>query len=853
MVLIKVGGSSVNPCDTDWVQQIPGCHYDGSGTPGGDVAGTIVSLGEGAGHRLKRGDRVWANRFELGGGQAEYAIAREEECGIMPRSLSFIEAGTIPVVGGTSLQCLQCLTRPTAGQNNPCMDQRGSLANMTVVITSGSGGTGYLAVQMAKALGAAKVITAATGDAIPWMRSLGADQVVDYKKEEIMSALEDDSVDAVFDNYAGAGTADKAMPKLRVGGAYLLLPHGNCLGNLSSHSKRGVRQISFGDVDQTAHRTLDLMAMWFDAGKLAINVASVPGIQQVFAFEQAAQAYAVVASGTVHGKIAIAPTPPASGAHALTTVHGKIAIAPTPPASGAHALATGDGARPAANSTLPWNAVNLVIVTDVHSWVAAHKHPDHTPTLDASYGDVLSLVERLRASAAAAGRDCFFVQNGDLNDGTGFSQVPPAALVPLLQRLPFDALTTGNHELYKDENIGFLARPGGFIERSNGRFLTSNVLNATTREPLGARFRLLVGSTSGVRLLAFGFLYNMPDHDDSVVVTRVEDAVQQDWFTSALADTGSYDALLFLAHMDYKDPLVDVLHRAARSLVGDAVPMQFVTGHSHIRAYRDLDARAASFEAGRYLDTVGFASFGLGPTGASSFAHVDIEANVAEMAAAAGLDDPAELATPAGQALTADIAKVAATLGLDRLLGCSPRTFRSDAALDAEDSLWALYMHNVSAQQALGSNASRILVESTGSLRYDLYSGNTTVNDVCTMAPFADRFWRVTSKIEGGALATVLHALGKSADGLSRAAARERGPRDWLDAIESGSLPTYAVTSTPVEGRLYDLWALDFDLSHVVQVFEAQTGKVAQPELMLGGENTTSVWIRWIEQNWPCA
>ena len=56
----------------------------------------------------------------------------------MPRSLSFVEAGTIPVVGGTSLQCLQCLSRPTAGApDNPCDAPSGSLANMTVAITSG--------------------------------------------------------------------------------------------------------------------------------------------------------------------------------------------------------------------------------------------------------------------------------------------------------------------------------------------------------------------------------------------------------------------------------------------------------------------------------------------------------------------------------------------------------------------------------------------------------------------------------------------------------------------------------------------------------------------------------------------
>lgn len=303
MVLIRVGGSSLNPCDSDWVQKAPGCHYNSDGTPGGDVAGEVAALGEGT-SRLKLGDHVWANRFELGGGMAEFAIAQETEVGLMPSVLSFIEAGTIPTVGETSLQCLQCLQHPAQGQNDAC-GRLGSLNNMTVAITSGSGGTGYLAIQMARALGAAKVITAATGSAIPWMHALGADVVIDYKKQDLFSALDDDSVDAVFDNYAGAGTADKSMPKIRKGGSFLLLPHGGCLGNLSAHPKPGVRQINFGDVDQTNHSTLDLIASWFDTGKLAINKGAIPGVQKVYSFEQANEAFRVVSSGHVHGKLAI--------------------------------------------------------------------------------------------------------------------------------------------------------------------------------------------------------------------------------------------------------------------------------------------------------------------------------------------------------------------------------------------------------------------------------------------------------------------------------------------------------------------------------------------------------------------
>jgi NADPH:quinone reductase-like Zn-dependent oxidoreductase len=183
------------------------------------------------------------------------------------------------------------------------------LQNMTVVITSGSGGTGYLGVQLARALGASKVITAASGEQpIAWMKALGADVVVDYKEHDIFDMLDDDSIDAVFDNYCGKGTADKAMSKLRTGGTFLLLPHGNSQGTLSKHPKPGVKQINFGNVDNFRVGTLDMLSSMFDSGRVQIDVkGGLPGIQKAYGFDQAAEAFAAVAAGTVLGKLSIAP------------------------------------------------------------------------------------------------------------------------------------------------------------------------------------------------------------------------------------------------------------------------------------------------------------------------------------------------------------------------------------------------------------------------------------------------------------------------------------------------------------------------------------------------------------------
>lgn len=125
------------------------------------------------------------------------------------------------------------------------------------------------------------------------------------------------------------------------------------------------------------------------------------------------------------------------------------------------------------------------------------------------------------------------------SSSTSQPSAPAQALAPVpaatLGPSPNDpaAVAQGNHELYKNENIEYLARPGGFIESWQGGFLTANVLNATTRAPLGARSKLLVGRASGVRLLTFGFLYDMRDHADSVAVTAVAQVVGEPWLVSA--------------------------------------------------------------------------------------------------------------------------------------------------------------------------------------------------------------------------------------------------------------------------------------------------------------------------------
>lgn len=269
--LIQINASSVNPSDVDGIEYggcTQGC--------GNDLAGVVMSCPGCA--RLKAGDQVWG----FGGpSYADYTAAPEQQVGLKPASLSFSEAATIPEVGLTSLFSLK---RTGVPPSKPMpTGSPWTKANLTVVITAGQGGTGFIGIEIAKAYGAAHIATAATGaDGIAFVKSLGADFVTDYKKQDIFDALPDNSVDIVYDNYGAEGTADKAMHAIRPGGTYLLMPHGECYSSkvqgppcLSANPKAGVTQLNYvtgPDYEAYALQGLDEMRALFEAGKLSAHI-----------------------------------------------------------------------------------------------------------------------------------------------------------------------------------------------------------------------------------------------------------------------------------------------------------------------------------------------------------------------------------------------------------------------------------------------------------------------------------------------------------------------------------------------------------------------------------------------------
>lgn len=153
---------------------------------GSDLAGVVIQVGS-AVTRFKEGDAVFASLFELGGGAiAEFAAVPEHAAARKPANLDFVQAASIPMVGLTSWQAFKERASLQSGQK--------------VFIPAGAGGIGTFAIQLAKHLGAEVATTTSTGN-MALVRSLGADEVVNYQEQAFEQLLHD--VDLVLGTTRG--------------------------------------------------------------------------------------------------------------------------------------------------------------------------------------------------------------------------------------------------------------------------------------------------------------------------------------------------------------------------------------------------------------------------------------------------------------------------------------------------------------------------------------------------------------------------------------------------------------------------------------------------------------------------
>jgi len=292
-VLIKIHAASANPLDWHIMRGAPflarlefGLQKPKINRLGADIAGTVEAVGENV-TQFKVGDEVFGEKFEHGlGSFSEYIAVSESSLALKPPNLSFEQAAAVPIAALTALQGLR------KGQIR---------SGQKVLINGASGGVGTFAVQIAKSF-AAEVTGVCSTRNLDLLRSIGADHVVDYTKEDFTKG--EQQYDLIFDAVGNRSVADLKRA---------LTPTGICviagfttLPRLFEHmiigpivSRISSQEIAMMETVATNQDDLFSLRELLKARKL------IPVIDSCYSLSDTAEAIRYLETGHARGKVVI--------------------------------------------------------------------------------------------------------------------------------------------------------------------------------------------------------------------------------------------------------------------------------------------------------------------------------------------------------------------------------------------------------------------------------------------------------------------------------------------------------------------------------------------------------------------
>ncbi|GHO71485.1 NADPH:quinone reductase [Ktedonobacter sp. SOSP1-52] len=275
-VLIRVHATSVMWQEPTWSEtwKTPAGIERQHPIPGHDVSGEVVEVGPDV-TGVAVGEAIYAlTEFWRDGAAAEYTIARATDVAPKPRTLEHIQAAGVPLVGLTAWQAL--------------FEHAGLTSGQSLLIHGAAGGVGSMAVQMAKWAGATVIATASAHNHA-FLRTLGADEIIDYTTTRFEEVVRD--VDLVLDTIGGE-TEARSWRVLRKGGLLLSVFSPPSQEQAAAF---GVRELFFV-VKPNREQLIDIGDL-IDTGQLR------PIIKRVFPLSEASQAFEQALQGHTRGKI----------------------------------------------------------------------------------------------------------------------------------------------------------------------------------------------------------------------------------------------------------------------------------------------------------------------------------------------------------------------------------------------------------------------------------------------------------------------------------------------------------------------------------------------------------------------
>ncbi|KAF2865862.1 Metallo-dependent phosphatase-like protein [Massariosphaeria phaeospora] len=422
--------------------------------------------------------------------------------------------------------------------------------------------------------------------------------------------------------------------------------------------------------------------------------------------------------------------------------------------------ALGSCAQPSAPSPiaaplreLPWAQLNFLHTTDIHGWWGGHLQE---PSYSADWGDYVSFAKHLRDRADAEGTDLLLVDTGDRIEGNAIydSSKPRGKFTyEIAKEQSIDLICSGNHELYKKTSS-----EGEFyhtVPDFKGNYLASNldIYNPETGDlvPLAPRFKKFTTKNQGIRILAFGFIFDFTGNAKNTVIQKVEDTVKEEWFKEAIRDK-DVDLIVVFGHVDIRSSEYATVFSTIRSVQWDT-PIQFFGGHTHIRDYKVFDDKSVAFESGRYMETLGFMSIGGLRTGGTkdvaavpqesslTFSRRYLDNNLYSLHHHSN-KDAKTFPTEHGRIVSNQIGDARKSLGLGERYGCAPHDFWvSQRPYPHTESIFSLLEEQILPQSVekskhVPTSGKALIITNTGGIRFDIFKGPFTKDTTFLVSPF---------------------------------------------------------------------------------------------------------------------
>lgn len=397
---------------------------------------------------------------------------------------------------------------------------------------------------------------------------------------------------------------------------------------------------------------------------------------------------------------------------------------------------------------LTWNDINFVHTTDTHGWYSGHINQ---PLYHANWGDFISFTTHLRRIAHSQNQDLLLIDSGDRHDGNGLSDITsPNGLksTPIFIKQDYDLLTIGNHELYLWENSK--QEYETVVNHFQDKYVCSNVdirLDNGLFVPLGLKYKYFTTPIRGIRVLAFGFLFDFKRFNSGTRVTPMAETIHEPWFQEALKH--EVDLIIIVGHTPISHNWGEFyqVHQYLRQFFPDTI-IQYFGGHSHIRDFTVFDSLSTGLQSGRYCETVGWTSVNLDKADLNlpvrqRFSRSYIDFNTDSFKHHTNLDK--EFDTAKGKLVSKLIRETRKELKLDTLIGYVKTNYYVDyVPIDHPKSIFNLLALKILKTLPKSKHEERITIINTGSIRYDLYKGPYTIDSKFIVSPFENIWVNIT-------------------------------------------------------------------------------------------------------------